>query len=99
MTGHSAAFSSFLDFALVILAVFLALAVLRAVTGKSLSNMVLGVSMSMTLVVLMVLIFAVKSSLYYLIDIALLFALLSIFIVEILSRILLSYKSRNKEGE
>lgn len=99
MTGHSPAFSSFLCLALIILAVFLGLAVLRAVTGKSLSNMVLGVSMSMTVVILMILIFAIKTSHTYLIDISLLFALLSIFVVEILTRTLISYRTRDKEDE
>lgn len=99
MIEHSATFSSFLSLSLIILSVFLGLAVLRAITGKSLSNMALGVSMSTTLVVLMILIYAVKNSLDYLIDISLLFALLSIFIVEILTRVLLSYKNKDKEGE
>lgn len=99
MIEHSVTFSSFLSLSLIILSVFLGLAVLRAITGKSLSNMALGVSMSTTLVVLMILIYAVKNSLDYLIDISLLFALLSIFIVEILTRVLLSYKNKDKEGE
>lgn len=99
MIEHSAAFSSFLSLSLIILAVFLGLAVLRAITGKSLSNMALGVSMATTLVILMILILAVKNSLAYLIDISLLFALLSIFVVEILTRILLSYKNKDKESK
>ncbi|NLC72207.1 MAG: hypothetical protein GX684_00320 [Ruminococcaceae bacterium] len=89
---------SYLSGCLIFLCIMLAFCVLRAITGKGITNRILGVSMICTLIVIMTCVFAAYMGESYLLDVAILFALLGILIIEILTRVILG-KTEKSEGK
>ena len=85
----------YLNGALIFLCLMLALCVIRAITGRDIASRILGVSMICTLTVIMIAVLSALIGESYLLDIAILFALLSVLIIEVITKAFIKKKPKN----
>lgn len=83
--------------ALIILAVMLMLCLLRAVLGPRVADRIVAVNMMGTMVMVMIAILAVKMEEGYLVDICLIYAMVSFLAVIVITKVYMGvYRERNR---
>lgn len=85
--------------ALIFLCFVMFFCLLRAIFGKGLTDRILGVNMICTVTVMMICLLSCILGESYLLDVGILFALLAIVIIEILTRVVITQKSRGTDRE
>ena len=92
-------FSVFMVVVLIILALFLILCLLRAIIGPRVADRVVAVNMMGTMVIAMIAILALLLEEGYLVDICLIYALLSFLAVVVLTKVYMGIYLEKKEKE
>ena len=85
--------------ALMTLGVFLFVCLFRAVRGPSMADRVIAVNMTGTVTIMLIVLLSLKTGEGYLMDVALMYALLSFLAVVLLCRIFIGVRLAKKEKE
>ena len=94
------AFDAVFTAALVILGIFLAVCLFRAVKGPSTADRIISINMIGTIVIMMILLLSQMMNEGYLVDIAIIYALLSFLAVVLLVRIFIALnRKRGREDD
>jgi len=96
----SAAYETLFTVALVILGILLFLCLLRAIRGPRIADRVVGINMIGTIIIMMIAILALMLEEGYLLDIAIIYAMLSFLAVVVLVKIYIGvYRAQKTEEE
>ena len=96
----SAAYETLFTVALVILGILLFLCLLRAIRGPRIADRVVGINMIGTIIIMMIAILALMLEEGYLLDIAIIYAMLSFLAVVVLVKIYIGvYRAQKNEEE
>ena len=85
--------------AMIVLGVFLFVCLYRAVRGPSTADRVIAVNMTGTVTIMLIVLLSLKTGEGYLMDVALMYALLSFLAVVLLCRIFIGVRLAKKEKE
>lgn len=85
--------------AIILLAVMLMLCLLRAVLGPRVPDRIVAVNMMGTMVMVMISILAVKMKEGYLVDICLIYAMISFLAVVVITKVYMGVHAENKKKE
>ncbi len=84
---------------LVILAIMLVLCLLRAILGPRVTDRLVAINMMGTMVIVMIAILATKMKESYLLDICIIYAMISFLAVVVLTKVYMGVYREKKEGE
>jgi multicomponent Na+:H+ antiporter subunit F len=93
------AYEIFFTAALVVLAVLVVLCLVRAILGPRIADRIVAVNMTGTMVIVMIAILALMLSEGYLVDICIIYALISFLAVIVLTKVYMGVYREKKEAE